>query len=70
MSSWWLATRSSLPSLRCTEAESGARNVDHILAGHLMPLISTELLTRMGSGQKVAKLVVTLAGDGFAVVAE
>ena len=54
---------------RCTEAESGARNVDHILAGHLMPLISTELLTRMGSGQKVAQLTVTLAGDGFAVVA-
>lgn len=55
---------------RCTEAESGARNVDHILAGNLMPLISTELLSRMGVGEKVSKLTVTLAGDGFAVAAE
>ena len=53
---------------RCTEAESGARNVDHIIAGNLMPLISTELLSRMGAGQKLSRLVVSLSGDGFAVV--
>ncbi len=55
---------------RCTEAESGARNVDHIIAGNLMPLISTELLSRMGAGQKLTKLVVGLSGDGFAVTGE
>ena len=53
---------------RCTEAESGARNVDHIIAGNLMPLISTELLSRMGAGQKLSTLTVALAGDGFSVV--
>ena len=53
---------------RCTEAESGARNVDHIIAGNLMPLISTELLSRMGAGQKLSTLTVALSGDGFSVV--
>ena len=52
----------------CTEAESGARNVDHIIAGNLMPLISTELLSRMGAGQKLSTLTVALSGDGFSVV--
>ena len=55
---------------RCTEAESGARNVDHIIAGNLMPLISTELLSRMGAGQKLSKLVVGLSNDGFTVSGE
>jgi type VI secretion system protein VasG len=32
---------------RCTEVETGARNIDHILSGTLLPRISTELLTRM-----------------------
>ncbi len=39
-----------LVSQRCTEVESGARNIDHILNGTLLPLISTEILQRMGTG--------------------
>ncbi len=35
---------------RCTEVETGARNIDYILQGSLLPRISTELLTRMAEG--------------------
>jgi len=35
---------------RCTEVETGARNIDHILQGTLLPQISTELLQRMSGG--------------------
>ncbi len=35
---------------RCTEVESGARNIDHILTNTLLPEMSKELLSRMASG--------------------
>jgi type VI secretion system protein VasG len=35
---------------RCTEVETGARNIDHILQGTLLPRISTEILERMTIG--------------------
>jgi type VI secretion system protein VasG len=35
---------------RCREVESGARNVDHILRGSLLPLISGEILGRLARG--------------------
>jgi type VI secretion system protein VasG len=35
---------------RCTEVESGARNIDHIINGTLLPMISTGILERMGAG--------------------
>jgi type VI secretion system protein VasG len=34
---------------RCTEAETGARNVDHILRGSLMPAVARALLERMAA---------------------
>src|SRR5207248_3359484 len=40
---------------RCKEVESGARNVDHILTGSLLPEISREFLTHMAEGQPVHK---------------
>ncbi len=36
---------------RCTEVDSGARNVDHLLTQTLLPEISAELLSRMAAGQ-------------------
>lgn len=33
---------------RCTEVETGARNIDHILNGTLLPQIATEILQRLG----------------------
>ena len=32
---------------RCKEVETGARNIDHILTGTLLPEVSREFLTRM-----------------------
>ncbi len=36
---------------RCSEVESGARNVDHILTRTLLPEISQEFLSRMAAGR-------------------
>ncbi len=49
---------------RCTEVETGARNVDHIINGTLLPRISTVVLERMGQGALPPKLEVTLSADG------
>jgi len=50
---------------RCTEVESGARNVDNILSGTLLPEMSRELLSRMASGEKFREIRATLSGEGF-----
>src|SRR6185436_164288 len=51
---------------RCTEVESGARNVDHILTRTLLPEISREYLGRMATGDRIARVHVTVAeGGGF-----
>src|SRR5262245_14644689 len=49
---------------RCTEVDSGARNVDHIITGTLLPEISRELLGQMASGKTLAMLRVTVEPDG------
>jgi len=50
---------------RCTEVESGARNVDHILTNTLLPEMSKELLSRMASGEKLSEVEVGLGAEGF-----
>jgi type VI secretion system protein VasG len=53
---------------RCTEVETGARNIDHILSGTLLPMISTELLERMSQGPLPERLRVGIDGSGgFAI---
>jgi len=49
---------------RCTEVESGARNVDNILTNTLLPEISRRLLTMMAEGQKVTAMRVGVGPDG------
>ncbi len=49
---------------RCTEVETGARNVDHILNGTLLPRISTEILTQMSRGPLPERLRVGLDDRG------
>ena len=39
---------------RCREMESGARNVDHILRGSVLPLVSNEILRGMSEGHAPA----------------
>ena len=43
---------------RCTEVESGARNVDHILTGTLLPMLSQEVLTRMAEGRPMKQVTI------------
>ncbi len=38
---------------RCKDVDSGARNVDHIIGGTLLPAISSEVLTRIAEGLPV-----------------
>jgi type VI secretion system protein VasG len=49
---------------RCTEVESGARNVDNILTNTLLPDISRQLLGRMSEGEKISALNVSVGPDG------
>ncbi|OJB34296.1 ClpV1 family T6SS ATPase [Burkholderia ubonensis] len=43
---------------RCTEVDSGARNVDHILNGTLLPEIAGYVLGRIADGAAIARIAV------------
>jgi type VI secretion system protein VasG len=49
---------------RCTEVESGARNVDNILTNTLLPDISRQLLTGMAAGEAMSRINVGIGTDG------
>jgi type VI secretion system protein VasG len=49
---------------RCTEVDSGARNVDHILTRSLLPELSREFLAHMASGSAIAKVHATADASG------
>jgi type VI secretion system protein VasG len=49
---------------RCTEVESGARNVDNVLTNSMLPDVSRLLLTRMAEGVKMTTLQVGVGEDG------
>jgi type VI secretion system protein VasG len=49
---------------RCTEVESGARNVDNILTNTLLPDISRKILGGMAEGEKMTAIQVTIGEDG------
>ncbi|MEQ8788329.1 MAG: type VI secretion system ATPase TssH [Pirellulaceae bacterium] len=49
---------------RCTEVESGARNVDHILSNTMLPEMSAEFLARMADGENIAGVRVRLSDQG------
>ena len=49
---------------RCTEVDAGARAVDHILNGTLLPEIAESVLTRMAEGGSVEKIKVGVGKSG------
>jgi type VI secretion system protein VasG len=49
---------------RCKEVESGARNVDHILTGSLLPDLAREVLSRMAEGKAISRVHVGVDGAG------
>jgi type VI secretion system protein VasG len=54
---------------RCTEVESGARNVDNILTNSLLPDISRKILGGMAEGEKMSSIHVSIGEDGAFVYA-
>ena len=54
---------------RCTEVETGARNVDSILTNTMLPQISQQLLGRMAERQRIDRIHVTIGADGSFVYA-
>ncbi len=49
---------------RCTEVDSGARNVDYILTGTLLPEISESVLAKMAEGQAISQIQVSVDEQG------
>jgi type VI secretion system protein VasG len=49
---------------RCTEVESGARNVDNILTNTMLPDISRLILSRMAAGEKLGSIHMGIGADG------
>ena len=49
---------------RCTEVESGARNVDNILTNTMLPEVSRQILGRLAERQKLAPIHVSIGADG------
>jgi type VI secretion system protein VasG len=49
---------------RCTEVDTGARNVDHILTKTLLPEMSKEFLSRMADGRSISAVEITVSEDG------
>lgn len=49
---------------RCTEVDSGARNVDHILNGTLLPEIADSVLAAMAAGDAIGNIKVSAGKNG------
>jgi type VI secretion system protein VasG len=49
---------------RCTETDTGARNVDHILSGSLLPALAERVLARMADGQGIERVRVGVGKNG------
>jgi type VI secretion system protein VasG len=49
---------------RCKDVETGARNVDAIITGTLLPSIAKEFLTKLAEGQAVSKVSVGVDASG------
>jgi type VI secretion system protein VasG len=49
---------------RCTEVESGARNVDNILTNSVLPDISRTLLGKIAEGEKLSAIRIGVGEDG------
>jgi type VI secretion system protein VasG len=50
---------------RCTEVESGARNIDNILTNTLLPEISRQILQRISAREKLESIRVSVVEGGF-----
>jgi type VI secretion system protein VasG len=49
---------------RCTEVDSGARNIDNILAGTMLPQIAEQVLIRMAEGKGIESIGASVGAEG------
>ena len=49
---------------RCTEVETGARNIDHIMNGTVLPRMSQEILLRMSTAAMPEKILLDIDSQG------
>jgi len=49
---------------RCIEVETGARNIDHIMNGTILPMMSQEILARMSEGDMPSEVRMGILEDG------
>ncbi len=49
---------------RCTEVETGARNIDYIINGNVMPQLSQTILERLSTGDMPKSVHLDMAEDG------
>ncbi len=49
---------------RCTEVETGARNIDHMMNGTILPQMSREILGRLSEGAMPSEVHLNMAEDG------
>ncbi|MGX1096130.1 type VI secretion system ATPase TssH [Amorphus sp. MBR-141] len=58
----------NLIAARCTEVETGARNIDHIINRTLRPAIATEILNRMTDEENLDHMAIDVGPDsGFVI---
>jgi type VI secretion system protein VasG len=51
---------------RCTEVESGARNVDNILSNTMLPDLSRQILGRLADGKQLEQVAVSVKDGALA----
>ncbi|RJR45797.1 MAG: type VI secretion system ATPase TssH [Desulfobacteraceae bacterium] len=49
---------------RCTEVETGARNIDYILSGNIMPQMSQQILSHMSTGGMPSEVNLDVGEEG------
>jgi type VI secretion system protein VasG len=49
---------------RCTEVDSGARNIDNIITQSMLPELSAEVLEQMAQGKTFTAAHISLGPDG------
>ncbi|WP_182870507.1 type VI secretion system ATPase TssH [Stieleria mannarensis] len=50
---------------RCTEVDTGARNVDHILNKSLLPELSSQVLSSLATSSTIAEIAIDMQDDEF-----
>ena len=50
---------------RCTEVDTGARNVDHILNRTLLPELSAQVLGNLAGGEGISRIAIDIKDDQF-----